>query len=204
MTSAIEFDEKLVDTLRSITTVGIHNAVRGFSGLLGHKLEFGDPDVRVVPLTRIPMMVGGPETEAVGIYLRAEGDFNAQIMMILPLEKAFELVDLLMEQPEGTTTFLGSLERSALGEVGNMTGTFFMNAVANALGREIRPTPPAVMVDMVGAILDIIVATTGGVSDHVLLIQTCFKDGSRSVLTDFWVIPDAQSLQALKQAEKRE
>ncbi|MEW6503801.1 MAG: chemotaxis protein CheC [Chloroflexota bacterium] len=204
MTTAIEFDEKLVDTLRSITAIGIHNAVRGFSGLLGHKLEFGDPDVRVVPLTQIPMMVGGPENEAVGIYLRAEGDFNAQIMMILPLEKAFQLVDLLMEQPEGSTTFLGSLERSALGEVGNMTGTFFMNAVANALKREIRPTPPAVMVDMVGAILDIIVATTGGVSDQVLLIQTCFKDGSRSVLTDFWVIPDAQSLQALRRAEKSE
>ncbi len=204
MTTKIEFDEKLVDTLRSITTIGIHNAVRGFSGLLGHKLEFGDPDVKVVPLTQIPMMVGGPENEAVGIYLRAEGDFNAQIMMILPLEKAFQLVDLLMEQPEGSTAFLGSLERSALGEVGNMTGTFFMNAVANVLGREIRPTPPAVMVDMVGAILDIIVATTGGVSDQVLLIQTYFKDGSRSVLTDFWVIPDAQSLQALRQVENKE
>ncbi|MFN7037588.1 MAG: chemotaxis protein CheC [Bellilinea sp.] len=204
MTTKIEFDEKLVDTLRSITTIGIHNAVRGFSGLLGHKLEFGDPDVKVVPLAQIPMMVGGPENEAVGIYLRAEGDFNAQIMMILPLEKAFQLVDLLMEQPEGSTAFLGSLERSALGEVGNMTGTFFMNAVANVLGREIRPTPPAVMVDMVGAILDIIVATTGGVSDQVLLIQTYFKDGSRSVLTDFWVIPDAQSLQALRQVENKE
>ncbi len=201
MANTIEFDDKLVETLRSITSIGIHNAVRGFSGLLGHKLEFHEPKVKVVPLTHIPMIVGGPENEAVGIYLRAEGDFNAQIMMILPLEKALQLVDLLMEQPEGNTTFLGSLERSALGEVGNMTGTFFMNAVANALQREIRPTPPAVMVDMVGAIMDIIVATTGGVSDQVLLIQTCFTDGSRSVLTDFWVIPDAQSLQALRQNE---
>ncbi len=199
MATVIEFDDKLVETLRSITSIGIHNAVRGFSGLLGHKLEFHEPEVSVVPLTRIPMIVGGPENEAVGIYLRAEGDFNAQIMMILPLDKALQLVDLLMEQPEGKTTFLGSLERSALGEVGNMTGTFFMNAVANALKREIRPTPPAVMVDVVGAIMDIIVATTGGVSDQVLLIQTCFTDGSRSVLTDFWVIPDAQSLQALRQ-----
>lgn len=201
MATVIEFDDKLVETLRSITSIGIHNAVRGFSGLLGHNLEFHEPEVSVVPLTRIPMIVGGPENEAVGIYLRAEGDFNAQIMMILPLDKALQLVDLLMEQPEGKTTFLGSLERSALGEVGNMTGTFFMNAVANALKREIRPTPPAVMVDMVGAIMDIIVATTGGVSDQVLLIQTCFTDGGRSVLTDFWVIPDAQSLQALRQNE---
>ncbi|MEN4010531.1 MAG: chemotaxis protein CheC [Chloroflexota bacterium] len=201
MMNRIEFDEKLVETLRSITTIGIHNAVRGFSGLLGHHLEFHEPKVKVVPLTQIPMIVGGPENEAVGIYLRAEGDFNAQIMMILGLEKALNLVDLLLEQPEGKTTCLGSLERSALGEVGNMTGTFFMNAVANSLRREIRPTPPAVMVDMVGAILDIIVATTGGVSDQVLLLQTCFTDGDRSVLTDFWVIPDAQSLQALRQNE---
>jgi chemotaxis protein CheC len=76
-----------------------------------------------------------------------------------------------------------------------------MNSVANSLGVEIRPTPPAIVVDMVGAILDIIVAATGGISEQVLLMETNFMDGGRSVLTNFWVIPDELSLRALQSRE---
>ena len=86
-------------------------------------------------------------------------------MLVIPIQRALELVDLLMGQTIGTSKTFGSLERSALAEVGNLTATFFMNSVAKISGIGLRPTPPAVMVDMVGAILDIIIATTGGISE---------------------------------------
>ena len=81
----------------------------------------------MVPLVDIPNVLGGPEQEAVGIYLQSEGDLVAQFVLVLPFEKACELVDLVMGQPEGTTTYLGSMERSALGEVGNITTGYFLN-----------------------------------------------------------------------------
>jgi chemotaxis protein CheC len=92
---------------------------------------------------------------------------------------------------------LGSLERSALAEVGNQTGTFFLNTLAAMVGGSIRPTPPAVMVDMVGAILDIIVATHGGISENVLLLQADIRNGDKSVETNFWVIPDMSTLEKI-------
>ena len=144
-------------------------------------------------------MLGGPENEAIGVYLRAEGDLSGQIMLIIPYQKAMDLVDLMMGNEPGTTHTIGSLERSALAEVGNQTGTFFLNSLAAMTGRDVRPTPPAVMVDMVGAILDIIIATTGGVSEHVLLMQAVFENGDREVGTDFWVIPDTETLNAIRQ-----
>jgi chemotaxis protein CheC len=109
-----------------------------------------------------------------------------------------------MDLPPGTTEQLGTLERSALGELGNLCGSFFLNSVAKIAGASFRPSPPAVMVDMVGAILDIVVATAGGLSEHVLLMQANFMDGSRSVDADFWVIPDLKTLQSLikKNAEE--
>ena len=192
------FDEKFIATLTEIATAGIENAAKGFSSLLGHTITVTPPNVRVVPLFDIPLLTGGPEKEAIGIYLRAEGDITGQIMLILPIQKAMELVDLLMDLDPGSTTTLGQLERSALGEVGNMTGAFFLNAVANLTNTSIRPTPPAVIVDMVGAILDIIIATTGGVSEYVLLMESNFMDGERKVETDFWVIPDSLTLHLLK------
>ena len=197
MTDAIPFDKELLDILKAIASEGILNAARGFSGMVGHKIEVSNPVARLVPLLQIAEIVGGPEIEAVGIYLRIEGDMLGQIMMIIPYNKSLELVDLLMDLPEGTSQTIGSMERSALGELGNMCGAFFLNSLAKMIGADIRPTPPAVMVDMVGAILDIVIATTGGVSEHVLLMEANFMEGKRSVEADFWVIPDMKTLQAL-------
>ncbi len=191
------FDQELMEMLKQIAGDGIRNAAKGFSGMIGRKIEVSKPVARLVPVLSIAKIIGGPEDDAVGIYLRFNGDLDGQIMMILPYEKAMELVDLLMDQPLGTTSQLGSLERSALGELGNLCGTFFLNSMAKMISADIRPSPPAVMVDMVGAILDIVVATTGGVTEHVLLIQANFIDGDRIVEANFWVIPDLNTLQVL-------
>lgn len=197
MADIAEFDQRLLDMLKTITGEGIKNAANGFAGMVGRKVEVSSPVLELVPLYTIPKVVGDPENDAVGIYLRFEGDMIGQIMMIVPYQKALELADLLMEAETGTTKTLGAMERSALGELGNLCSSFFLNSIAKSVDANFRPSPPAIMVDMVGAILDIVVATAGGVNEHVLLAHANFKDGDRSVETDFWVIPDMKALHTL-------
>jgi len=200
---ATDLDPQYHKLLALIASAGVDNAARGMSGMVGEELSFSDPVVRSVPFTEIPNLLGGPEVEAVGIYLRATGRLSAQIMMIVPYPEALELTDLVMCRPPGSTQSLGSMERSALAELGNLTGSFFLNAVANALGWEARPSPPAVMVDMVGAILDIIIATTDGLSESVPMIQATFMRGGREAQADFWVIPDRSTLYALASLDEQ-
>jgi chemotaxis protein CheC len=195
--SSAGVDVQLTGLLQQMAKAGVTQAAQGLAGMLGQAVTVTQPVTRLMPLSDVPHVLGGPENEAVGIYLQALGELCGQIMLILPLEKAFELVDLLMDLPPGTTHTLGSLERSALAEVGNITGTFFLNAVSAACGLESRPSPPAVMVDMVGAILDIIVAMSAGVSETVLVIEAAFLRAGREVEAHFWVIPDTATLQAL-------
>ena len=197
MQKTAPFDHYLLEMLNTIASEGIKNAADGFSGMVGRRIEVSNPEIELVPLLTIPEIVGGLEDDAVGVYLRFEGDMIGQIMMIIPHQKALELVDLLMGLEKGTTKRLGSLERSALGELGNLCGTFFLNSIAKTVGASFRPSPPAIMVDMLGAILDIVVATAGGVNEHVLLMHANFMDGVRFVETDFWVIPDMKALNNL-------
>jgi chemotaxis protein CheC len=189
------FNEHLRDLLNNMAQAGISQAAQGFASMLGRPLTVSQPQVRLVRLEDVPNMLGGPEHEAVGIYLRSQGEMSGQLMLVLAHDKARELVDLMLCQPPGTTQFLGRLERSALAELGNLTGTFFLNAVTAFAGFGARPTPPAVMVDMVGAILDIVVATHGGAGQHVLMLQVAFMDEARAVQADFWVIPDPDALE---------
>jgi chemotaxis protein CheC len=197
MDTIVEFDQDLMEKLTTIAGEGINNAAIGFSGMVGRKIEVSSPRLELIPLLAIPKIVGGLEDDAVGVYLRFEGDMHGQIMMIIPHHKALELTDMLMSVENGTTQHLGSLERSALGELGNLCTSFFLNSIAKTVGASFRPSPPAVMVDMVGAILDIVVATAGGVNEHVLLVHANFMDGPRCVETDFWIIPDMKALDIL-------
>ena len=157
-----------------------------------------DPAIRLMPFTDIPDLIGGPENKAVGIYLRAEGNISGHIMMVIPYAKALELVDLVMYEPVGTTQKLGSIERSALAELGNLTGSFFLNAIDEKMGIGSRPSPPAVMVDMVGAILDILIATSDGFSENILMVQAKFiRAEGMETQVDFWMVPDRQTLEAI-------
>ena len=192
-----KFSDKMTTYFARIAREGIHNAAKGFSGMLGQELTVLDPVVTMIPLFEIVKEISGPEDEVVGIYLRADGEMVTQFMMVIPTQRALELVDLLMEQPIGSTQALGSLERSALAEVGNLTASFFMNSLANISGVSLRPTPPAVIVDMAGAIIDIIIATTEGISEYVMMLKTKFILNDRAVETDFWVIPDEATLKLL-------
>jgi len=190
-------NEKTVAYLAAIADAGIHNAARGFSGMLGQELSVVSQEMKLLPFREIASIVNGLEEEVVGIYVRSEGDLASQFMLVIQLQTAMELADLLMDQPIGTCRELRSLERSALAEVGNLTSSFFMNSVSNLTGISLRPTPPAVVVDMAGAIIDIIVTATGSLGDWVMMLKAKFALGERAVHADFWVLPDARTLELI-------
>jgi chemotaxis protein CheC len=197
-------NKELQSLLVKMAKAGVYNAAKGMAGMVGQQLEVTEPAIRMIPLAQLPEVLGGPEQEAVGIYLRSEGNLASQFMMVIPHQKALELVDLIMDDPAGTAAHLGKMERSALAELGNITGTFFLNAVASLTQLEGRPTPPAVMVDMIGAILDILLASWDGLSDQVLMIQTSFLRDGRETEASFWVIPDRSTLEAVANMQNKE
>lgn len=189
-------DDRLRVFLEVVGQEGLASAASGFSGMIGEALAFSAPQVRRVPLADIPALLGGPEAATVGIYLQAHGDMAGQILLVMAYGKALELADLILSEPPGTTKELGPLERSALAELGNLTGSFFLNAVARTTGLSARPGPPAVMVDMLGAILDVVVSTYNGEErDDMLILHAAFLRGGQEVEADFWVIPDPAALE---------
>ncbi len=188
------FTDEFVELLSKVSQEGIENAAKGFSGMIGKSLAIQHSATRLVKLMDISTMLGGPEDESVAIYLKSEGTIAGQMMLVIPFEKTTMLVDLIMGNPVGTTTSIGSMEKSALQELGNITGAYFLNYVADNTGSSVRPTPPAVMVDMLGAILDIVIATAGVENEEVLLIAAKFDFDEISSDIQFWVIPDTKTI----------
>lgn len=177
-----------------LLSAAIYHTAHNLSEMIGRPIEIDVPKVERVPIYQVAEHAGGPETEMVGIYLLLGGDLCGQAVLMLSVQEALRLVDLLMGEPEGTTTTLGELERSALAEIGNLTVSGFLNAVAALTGVPGRPSPPAVVVDMLGAILDVVATSVAIVSDELFIVETEFREPERTMKARLWVLPDPNAL----------
>ncbi len=198
MTSLSEvLSDREYEALRSVAESGVSNSATGLSQMIGREIDMRALEVSVLPINQVPGLLAGPEETLVGIYLAILGDIAGHILLLFSLTEATRLVDMLMDQPAGTTTSLGAMERSALGEVGNLTGSFFLNALAEATKLGGQPSPPAVIVDMGFAILDVPLVALAVTSDDVLVIKTAFLEDERHIQALFLVMPDVESLRAI-------
>ncbi|MDY6893335.1 MAG: chemotaxis protein CheC [Chloroflexota bacterium] len=182
-----------------LVSKGISKAISGLSEMVGQTMKVTALNPVQVPLKDVPDLFGGPEELAVGIYLSISGSANGHILLVYKPKIAFELVDLLMEEALGTTNDLDEIETSALGEMGNIMGSFFLNSLADHTGLSLQPSPPVVIMDMAGAILDIALADMMMYSDVASIIDAAFGTDDQQVTGSFLVLPTPDLLVTLSQ-----
>jgi len=145
-----------------------------------------------VDVTSIPESLGGADKVVVGVLLGIDEIPSFHIALVHSPDSAFRVVDMLCGMEPGTTTGLGELELSTLGEMGNVMGTYFLNKIGDTTGYELRPTPPSVRMDMTGAILDYAVASLMMETDEVTMIETNYGTKTSKVDGVFAVMPSPE------------
>ena len=176
---------------------GTDNAISGLSQMLGRDVAVTSLKATKIPVFDIPDLFGGRDAMTVGIYLAVTGCADGHMFLIYPPPVALGLVDLLLGEPPGTTQTLDELEASALGEMGNIMGSFFLNALADHCGLDLLPSPPAVMMDMAGSILSAILADLSRESDETLIVEASFSIADEEIDGSFVVMPSPNLLRIL-------
>lgn len=174
---------------------GMTNSISGLSQMVGRDFQVNSINIRKVPAKDMPYVLGGPEHMVVGVYITFSGASNGHILLAHKPDFAYKILDMLFGNPPGTTNTLDDMSQSALGEMGNITGTFFLNAVADSLGVFLNPSPPVVLLDMAGAILDIALAEILAERDDVFIAETSFGVADRTVEGTFLIMPNASFLE---------
>jgi chemotaxis protein CheC len=112
---------------------------------------------------------------------------------------------MLLDLPDGSTEALATLEVSALAEAGNVAGSAFLNVLANGSHLVILPTPPVVLEDMCGAILDTLAAELAlHDQEDALVIEAQLTSAGQTVDAAFLVFPAPDMLSALAQGARDE
>ena len=152
------------------------------------------PKVRIIDFKDISTILGGEEEVVVGIYLNLEKDIEGNIMFILDMESAVNLLNMLLPRQ---VEELDELSISALSEVGNIVASSYVNALSTLTDLKIAVSVPSLAIDMAGAILSVPAIQFGLVSDKALFIETIFQEGDNLVKGSLFLLPDIESFEKI-------
>lgn len=196
-------DPYQIDILREIGNIGAGNAATALSDLLGRKVDMSVPEIKVLPLSSVPEIMGAPENPVVGGMVDMSGDLTGQIMLLLGIREARVMASIICnpddspERLDGEISDLTELDISALSEVTNILSGSYLSAISSLSGLFIIPSVPSMCVDMAGAMLSVIAVECGKTGDSALFFETRFLDEKDKMVCNFFLLPDRSSYKKL-------
>lgn len=191
-----------LDALKEIGNIGSGNAATALAQMINSKIDMSVPNVRILPFADVSDLIGGADKHVVGIYLNVSGPAPASILFILPIEQARTLINMLLGKAKdaGRNQGFDDMQMSAMMELGNILSATYLNALSMFTQISFIPSVPALGTDMAGAILNAILAQFGEIADHVLVLETDFKQQGQDVMGYFFLLPEPGSLSTILNA----
>ena len=185
-------------------------AGEALGSMSGQVIEVQTPQLRRCSASDVLTMAGGPESIVLAVYVSIHGSLQGHALLLFSPSDAHRLARILLagllgpgELPmEKTADPLryDELELSALQEAGNVTISAFLNELGMHLHEPVQPTPPQVVIEMAGAILDAVLLDLVSDADQVLAARTTFSEGGQAIDGTLLVLPRADSLRVLLDA----
>ncbi|MPM43745.1 CheY-P phosphatase CheC [bioreactor metagenome] len=195
-------DEFRADILKEIANIGGGHAASALSVMLDKRIEQSIPNVRLVPLPEVPVLLGGAENVVVAGLLRIKGDFSGYLMMVFSCEQARKMISLMLGKPSrkrspANVHKFSSMDRSVLSETVNILGGSYLTAISDFTQLRTNQSIPYLSVDMVGAIINVVVAEVGKTGDFALMFQSELCNEQERIAGDLFLIPDEKSCQTI-------
>ncbi len=171
-----EATDLLVERLTRVARDGAGRAGRGLSGLMGQQIAIYVPAVRLGSRADACEAVGGDETVVLGAYFEMTGRLAGHLLLLFPVNRALECVDIMCGRPMGSTRRGDELVDSTIGELGNIVGSAFVNAFGDFTGLVLQATPPTVVNDLANALVESVYAEILAGGGEVAMLDTVFED----------------------------
>lgn len=186
--------ELQLSALREVANIGAGNAATSLATLVGRPVDLGVPLLELVPLEAAAERIGPLEEPVAAVLTPLRGDVAASLLLVLPEPSATDLCALLGTDPAE------ELGRSCLQEVGNILTAAYATSLAGFTGLALEPAPPLLALDMLGAVVDAVLAGSAGGAGTVLFLQTSLAIDGTACPFGFLVVPQDDAVGALLRA----
>lgn len=192
-----QINEFYRDALREIGNIGAGNAATALSQLVGRTITMSVPEVVVIPVEKVPEIMGGSDDIVAGIYLEVFGDLPAKILVTFPHKNLLKLTDMMLGETLGTNVMVSDMKLSALKELGTILSGAYLNALAKFLDMRMIPSVPALAIDTMTAILETILVEISMKAPYALMLRTEIIETENKISGTFFLIPEAGALDAI-------
>jgi chemotaxis protein CheC len=184
-------------------------AGEAMGAMSGQVIEVQTPILRRCTAAEVLAIAGGGDAVVLAVYVGIRGSLSGHSLLIFSPADAHRLASILLagllgpgELPikSGDVLDFDELELSALQEAGNVTISAFLNELGMHLHEPVHPTPPQVLIEMAGAVLDAVLLDLCSEVDQVLAAKTTFSEGGLAIDGTLLVLPRADSLPVLLDA----
>ena len=190
-------NEMHIDVLREIGNIGSGNAAHALASMLNRRVDMNIPVVKILDVEELAEMLGGPETQVVGILFTIHEEFQGMMMFLTEKQFAHLVLNVLLQKHFDSFEDLGEMDISAIKEVGNIMVSSYMGAISQLTTLKIGLSPPAICIDMVGAMLNIPAVEAEKYGDKALFIQDGFIDGNNKVESYLLLLPEVGYLRKI-------
>lgn len=190
-TASSPYSAGQIDALRELANIGAGNASIVMERLIGHPVGLDIPRVELLPLAEAVAAAGPPEADRYGIIVPIHGDFSARMLMLI--------------EPAGAAVLYGTFglragspeSRSMLCEFGNILSSAYVCSLAQAVGLEVAPEPPQLVVDMLAAIFGTVLTQDGCDDDIAIVLDSQLTLEGEPCSLDVMLIPAAGGIEVL-------
>ncbi len=187
----MEYTDLELDALRELANIGSGTAGTALSSMLGRPVDISVPRALALPLADAVDAAGDAEQPATGVVIPLQGDLAGTVLLLFDGDDAATLCGLLGVEPDSDVGL------SALGEIGNILGTSYIQALGQMTGLTLEPTPPHVATDMLGAIVATVLAAEAAASDVALLLDSDLQVEGEPCSLSFMLLPEPGGVREL-------
>lgn len=196
-----EFSQEFIDTLKDILIEGLNKGATALSQMLEKPISIIDPEVKLISPLDLPSILKMNDT-ATCVFLKfqegfkvetldaAEQGISGNILIVFSMDQAFSVASLLYSGIDVSGMNPQEIFESALGEIGNVTGSAVLNTIADKLETMLNPSPPAVITDMLEALLGSMAASLSVENNQIVIIDTRLSNDEKEVKAHFLILPD--------------
>jgi len=157
-------------SLQRINRIAATRASRALKKLFKKDLRLKILTARIENVKKLKPIID-PEEMTVGIYLPISGEVKGAALLMIPIEAAFALSDIMLKRKPGSTRKLTRLDKAALKEVGNIICGNYFTVFANMLEIKIIENIPQFSYSMYGSIISDVIARFSRICDEALIVE---------------------------------
>lgn len=187
---------KVLEVIMEFANIGAGSAATALSSLMDVELMNEVTSCNILPMSKVSDWLGGADQIVAGTYTYLCGDLKSGILVVLPRKSAVTLLEHLTKEKIDLAS-LNEIQRSALKEVGNICLCWYLVAVSKMIDIDMIPAPPDATVDLLGAVLDIPLASLAQKVDTVIAVHTCFKGIDEDFEGYFLMLPEESTLKLI-------